>query len=272
MYQGSALHVVADLARPPAGVRRTRGATCAVYLGRSLAASSPEPVGTPIVAVDDRGRRPSSREAEWATRCTGSPPCSTIAMPACSSRRSHCSNWHASHRFSPRTGEPTLVEKGGWVRRDPVSDTEIFPRTDPAVIVGVHRRAGSSAARLERPVGVRTGTRCSRASSSRGSRSRPPSCARSSRSRACASSTPCTSAVSRGRSRPRSWWVSPRASIPAFTGAATPDGTEIIDLRWFSRDELAGVAGSRSCCPVTRRSPAPSSRSGSAATIDDGER
>ena len=27
---------------------------------------------------------------------------------------------------------------------------------------------------------------------------------------------------------------------PGFTGLGTPDGTEILDLRWFSRDELAG--------------------------------
>ena len=38
-------------------------------------------------------------------------------------------NWHTSNRFSPRTGEPTVSEKGGWVRRDPVSGGEVFPRT-----------------------------------------------------------------------------------------------------------------------------------------------
>ena len=51
-------------------------------------------------------------------------------------------NFHASHAFSPRTGEATVLAKGGWVRHPDGHDEEsggqhIFPRTDPAVIVGV---------------------------------------------------------------------------------------------------------------------------------------
>jgi NAD+ diphosphatase len=46
-------------------------------------------------------------------------------------------NWHARHRFSPATGEPTTVGEGGWVRVDP-SGGQMWPRTDPAVIVVVH--------------------------------------------------------------------------------------------------------------------------------------
>ncbi len=45
-------------------------------------------------------------------------------------------NWHAVHGFSPRTGSPTDVVTGGWVRRDPEGH-EHFPRTDAAIIVGV---------------------------------------------------------------------------------------------------------------------------------------
>ena len=44
-------------------------------------------------------------------------------------------NWHRAHRFSPRTGTPTTPVLGGWVRRDPETGSEHFPRTDPAVIV-----------------------------------------------------------------------------------------------------------------------------------------
>ncbi|BDI23448.1 NAD(+) diphosphatase [Herbiconiux sp. L3-i23] len=51
-------------------------------------------------------------------------------------------NWHDSHGFSPRTGEPTVPGLAGWVRYpaghvDEASGHHIFPRTDPAVIVGV---------------------------------------------------------------------------------------------------------------------------------------
>ncbi|WP_137825969.1 NAD(+) diphosphatase [Brevibacterium sp. 2SA] len=45
------------------------------------------------------------------------------------------SNWHRAHTHSPRTGTPTEVVHGGWVRRDPETGSEHFPRTDPAIIV-----------------------------------------------------------------------------------------------------------------------------------------
>jgi NAD+ diphosphatase len=46
-------------------------------------------------------------------------------------------NWHASHGFSPRNGEATVIEQGGWVRRSPADGSQVFPRTDPAIIVCV---------------------------------------------------------------------------------------------------------------------------------------
>lgn len=42
--------------------------------------------------------------------------------------------WHESAAFSPREGEATEVVLGGWGRRD-ARGGELFPRTDPAVIV-----------------------------------------------------------------------------------------------------------------------------------------
>jgi NAD+ diphosphatase len=46
-------------------------------------------------------------------------------------------NWHAVHAFCPRCGAPTHVRKAGWVRWCPVEDRELYPRTDPAVIMSV---------------------------------------------------------------------------------------------------------------------------------------
>lgn len=46
-------------------------------------------------------------------------------------------NWHASHRFSPRTGRPTTVIEAGWSRVD-ADGQAMWPRTDPAMIVLVH--------------------------------------------------------------------------------------------------------------------------------------
>jgi NAD+ diphosphatase len=46
--------------------------------------------------------------------------------------------WHERHRFSPLSGARTTIERAGWVRRDPETGAELFPRTDPAVIMLVH--------------------------------------------------------------------------------------------------------------------------------------
>lgn len=46
--------------------------------------------------------------------------------------------WHERNRFSPLSGAETTVERAGWVQRDPATGVELFPRTDPAVIMLVH--------------------------------------------------------------------------------------------------------------------------------------
>ena len=45
-------------------------------------------------------------------------------------------NWHGSHRYSPRSGMTTAAGQAGWVRHDPADEShQVFPRTDPAIIV-----------------------------------------------------------------------------------------------------------------------------------------
>jgi NAD+ diphosphatase len=46
-------------------------------------------------------------------------------------------NWHENHTFCPKCGSATEVIQAGWVRRCPVDDLELYPRTDPAIIVSV---------------------------------------------------------------------------------------------------------------------------------------
>jgi NAD+ diphosphatase len=46
-------------------------------------------------------------------------------------------NWHSRHPYSPHSGLPTMPRTAGWVRADE-SGVEMWPRTDPAVIVLVH--------------------------------------------------------------------------------------------------------------------------------------
>jgi NAD+ diphosphatase len=46
-------------------------------------------------------------------------------------------NWHVSHLYSPRTGRPTRAIEAGWSRVDE-DGRQMWPRTDPAMIVLVH--------------------------------------------------------------------------------------------------------------------------------------
>jgi NAD+ diphosphatase len=46
-------------------------------------------------------------------------------------------NWHVSHLYSPRSGRPTRAIEGGWSRVDE-DGRQMWPRTDPAMIVLVH--------------------------------------------------------------------------------------------------------------------------------------
>jgi NAD+ diphosphatase len=46
-------------------------------------------------------------------------------------------NWHAGHPFSPASGQPSTPVQGGWVR-ETEDGAQMWPRTDPAIIVLVH--------------------------------------------------------------------------------------------------------------------------------------
>jgi NAD+ diphosphatase len=215
-----------------------------LYLGLSLSTTSPEPAGTPIVAAILTDETASSLEpdpAAWGNlRTVGTTLDDRDA--GLFTEALALANWHSSHGFSPRSGEPTEPAQGGWVRRSPAhGDTqghEIFPRTDAAIIVGIidaddRILLGSNAlwetnrysllagfvepgesleAAVVREVFEESGIRV-------------------------------VDPVYLG-SQP---WPFPASLMLGFTARVdpdqtstlTPDGAEILDLRWFSREELA---------------------------------
>ncbi len=211
-----------------------------VYLGLTLTATETEPIGTPVIAaaVSDAG---TLAEREWASlRSIGSTLSDRDA--GLLTEALGILNWHATHAFSPLTGRPTVSEKGGWVRRDPASGKELFPRTDAAIIVGVTDAddrilLGSNAlwesnrfstlagfvepgesleAAVIREVFEESGVRV-------------------------------TDPIYLG-SQP---WPFPASLMLGFTARVdanrpstlTPDGAEILDLRWFSRDDIHASIG-----------------------------
>jgi len=211
-----------------------------VYLGRSTSTTSPEPAGTPIVAVllQDAGHL---AEAEWANlRSVGSGLSDRDA--GIFTEALGILNWHTSHLFSPRTGAPTVPEKGGWVRRDPVSDTEVFPRTDAAIIVGITDADGRIL------LGSNALWESNRYSLLAGF-VEPGESLESAVVREVfeESGIHVVDPVYLG-SQP---WPFPASLMLGFTATVdpehgtetTPDGAEILDLRWFSRDELTAALG-----------------------------
>lgn len=206
-----------------------------VYLGRTTTDAPAEPAGTPVVAVQ-LTEAADVDGAKWANlRTIGSTLSNRDA--GLLTEALGILNWHATHAFSPRSGSPTIVEKGGWVRRDLETGAELFPRTDAAIIVGVtdvddRILLGSSAlwetnrfsllagfvepgesleAAVAREVFEESGIRVA-------------------------------DPVYLG-SQP---WPFPASLMLGFTAkvdatresALNPDGVEILALRWFSRDDL----------------------------------
>ena len=207
-----------------------------IYLGRSTSTTSPEPVGTPIVVVELTEPGTFS-EAEWGSlRQLGTALSDRDA--GLLTEALAILNWHASHRFSPRTGEATVPEKGGWVRRDPVSDSEIFPRTDPAVIVGItdaddRLLLGSNALWEAKRYSLLAGF-------VEPGESLEAAVIREVFEEAGVRVVDPVYLGSQPWPFPASLMLGFTARVADdFTGELVPDGTEILDLRWFSRDELA---------------------------------
>ena len=213
-------------------------AVAQLYLGRSTSAVSHEPAGTPLIGaiLDDTAATSLAAPDRWVglrdvgarldARDTG---LLTEAVAL--------ANWHASHRFSPRSGKPLLPEQGGWVLRASDDSFEVFPRTDPAIIVAVldnqdRLLLGSNAmwqgdrfsllagfvepgesleAAVEREIFEESGVR-----------------------------------VNNPRYLGSQPWPFPSSLMLGFAAMAdegqdwtlAPDGTEILELRWFTREEL----------------------------------
>lgn len=213
------------------------------YLGRSISVSSREPVGTAIIAVvlgDEAALALAPEEAWLGIRDVAAvldDRDAGLLVEAVA-----LANWRASHLFSPRTGKPLIPEQAGWVLRAAGDTAEVFPRTDPAIIVAVmdsddRLLLGSNAmwqndrysllagfvepgesleAAVVREIFEESGIRV-------------------------------VDPVYLG-SQP---WPFPASLMVGFRALAdphqewtlTPDGTEILDLRWFSREELRSDPG-----------------------------
>jgi NAD+ diphosphatase len=217
----------------------------ALYLGRSLSDAPDLPRGAPVLAllIDDEtaavideggaewgdlrrlGHRLSERDAGLFTQA--------LAL----------ANWHAAYGYSPRSGVATLPAASGWTRIDP-DGKEVFPRTDAAVIVGItdaddRLLLGSNAMWESNRFSLLAGF------------VEPGESLEAAVIREVFEESGLVVADpvylgSQPWPFPASLMVGFRAHVPAeHPTAGTPDGEEILALRWFTRDELRAAAASR---------------------------
>ena len=148
-------------------------------------------------------------------------------------------NWHQSNTHCPSCGSPTQIEQGGWVRRCPVEQLELYPRTDPAVIVSILDE------RDRILLGSQGTWEDSRWSILAGfvepGESLEAAVVREMKEE-------CGLDVFDPRYIYSQGWPDPASLMLGFSARADssqqlqPDGEEIVKLRWFSREELSAEA------------------------------
>ncbi len=217
-----------------------------VYLGHTTVAGAgpagSEPAGTDVVLL--MLKEPSNQwEGDESVRWIGLREAAT-ELPARDAalfvEAAAIANWHATHTHCPRCGTPTDVESGGWVRRCPVDNSEHFPRTDPAIIATVidendRLLLGSSAQWSNKRFSTLAGF------------VEPGESLEAAVIREIAEESGVR--VHSPRYLGSQPWPFPASLMLGFTARAhsaeaVPDGVEISDLRWFTRQELTEAVGS----------------------------
>ncbi|WP_246002641.1 NAD(+) diphosphatase [Allorhizocola rhizosphaerae] len=154
--------------------------------------------------------------------------------------------WHNDYRFSPMTGEPTVMEQAGWVRREANGELH-FPRTDPAVIMLVHDGVAGPQGRALLGSGVLwVPTQGIRRYSTLAGFVEPGETAEAAVAREVLEEAGVhVTQMKYFGSQPHPY---PRSLMLGFFALANPDEPvsidpgELADARWFTRAEIAAVA------------------------------
>lgn len=145
LWRGNArLHAVGEQPaldlRSPAEVPFTAGIAQAVYLGRTTAPRrGGDPAGTRVVSLsldEQQATAIGADPAAWASLREVALHLDEVDAGLFTQALA-IHNWHQTHGHSPATGAATVPEHGGWVRRAPAEERLIFPRTDAAIIAAV---------------------------------------------------------------------------------------------------------------------------------------
>jgi NAD+ diphosphatase len=158
-------------------------------------------------------------------------------------------HWHTAHPYAPASGRHTTAGDAGWVRRDDGGEN-LWPRTDPAVIMLVHDGVAGPTGRCLLGHNAAWATQGMRRFSCLAGFVEPGESAEAAVAREVAEEV----GVAVGRityvgSQP---WPFPGSLMLGFMAYADPlsplrvDATEITHAHWFTRDQVAAVlAGER---------------------------
>jgi NAD+ diphosphatase len=145
--------------------------------------------------------------------------------------------WHANHERCPRCGGRTTVENAGWTRRCVAQGIELYPRTDPAVIMTVVHGEGDDERLL---LGHAAHWPERRFSTLAGYVEPGESLESAVRREVLEEAGVVVEDVAYRGSQP---WPFPASLMLGFTARARTseirvDGVELTDARWFTRAEL----------------------------------
>jgi NAD+ diphosphatase len=245
LHQGKTL-VRKGLASPELSllpVEKVPAANLRVYLGKTTIKTALEPKGSAIVLAVVNDNSAMSIEADpllWQTlRTLGSELSDRDAGLFTQSLA--VANWHEINQHCPKCGTPTVIEQGGWARRCFKDDNEIFPRTDPAIIVAITDQddrilLGSQGTWEQNRWSILAGF-------VEAGESLEAAVVREMKEE-------CGLEVFDVEYLYSQSWPFPQSLMLGFTAKADssiellPDGEEIVKLRWFSRADIAAEAKS----------------------------
>jgi len=145
-------------------------------------------------------------------------------------------NWHATHPRCPRCGLPTVPSQAGWSRTCPHDASVHFPRSDPAVIVLV--RDDDDRALLGRRAEWPDGFFSTLAGFVEAGESAEMTVLRELAEEAGVDVDRLDYLGSQPWPFPSSLMLGYHARLAEGSPEARPDGVEISEVRWFSRDEI----------------------------------
>ena len=145
-------------------------------------------------------------------------------------------NWHATHPRCPRCGAPSAPSQSGWSRTCPEDSSQHFPRSDPAVIVLI--RDDEDRALLGRRAEWPDGFFSTLAGFVEAGESAEMTVLREMQEEASVIVDRLDYLGSQPWPFPASLMLGYHARLAPGSPEARPDGTEITEVRWFTREEM----------------------------------